>query len=398
MNLIKKNMVLVIVLCSTIVISLGLLYIVSRKYGVMKKSLAELQTLRDEINELNKKPIAPLQENIDRIHADYLFIRESSKDLQQVFGKPYHQALLAFATALEFDSVAAMKEKWLADYRRESARNVKAPQAFLKFLGEFDREKVDRAVAEFKRVADEHSVELLNESSLNDVIMEALGHPRKMSPEACKTYIKQMQTDLVQLLQPSEKERMQEGEHVVILGKDIEKFTFGDFDNRMPLRSDVSYIVKNWKMIEDLAYRLKKTQIANWNSITRGETLKGREEDVYLYLPYQIEIESSQASVQAFLNSLQDASLDQRIYIVRDIELSKSDDEVGELTSRIENATAAATTTRRPSVAGGFTEAETPMDNSEQVFGRPLIGRKQNVKAKISFDYVIFIGDEIKGE
>jgi hypothetical protein len=396
MNLIKKNMVLVIVLCTTIMASLGLLYVVSSKYGVMKKSLAELQTLRDEINELNKKPIAPLQENIDRIHADYSFIRETSKDLQQIFGKPYHQALAAFAAALEFESVAAMKEKWLTDYRRESARNVKAPQAFLKFLGEFDREKADRAIGEFKRVAEAHSVELLNESNLYDVIMEALGHPRKMSPEACKTYISQMQAALIQLLQPSA-EVAKEGEHIVILGKDVEKFTFGDFENRMPLRSDVSYIIKNWKMIEDLAYRLKKAQVSHWASIARRETLKGREEEVYLYLPYEIEIESSQATVQAFLNSMQDASQDHRIYILRDFELSKSTDEVGE--SAPVRKESAAPTRRPPALGGGAPfDMQAPVDPLTDDSGRPLIGYSQNVKAKITFDYVIFIGDEIKGE
>jgi hypothetical protein len=408
MNLIKKNMVLAIVLCATLVIALGLLYLVSRRYGGMKTSLAEVQTLRDEINDLNdvvKKPIAPLKENVESIHTDFLFIRESTRDLQQVFGKPYHQSLEAFATALEFASVAQLKEKWAAFFRRESTGRIRPQQAFLKFLGEYDREKVDRAVAEFKREAETHSVELLNEANLNDVILEALGHPRTMSPEACKTYITYMQASLAQMLQP---QPPKEGEHVVVLGSGVEKFTFADFDNRMPLRSDVSYIIKNWKLIEDLAFRLKKSQVSHLAAISRRESLKGREADAYLYLPYEIEIEGPQEAVQALLNSLQDAWQENRTYIVRDLEFSKSADEVAGAVSPTPARPEASAPDRRPGRTPGIPGAPgsaSDIDAAAQAaiearadFGRVLIGRNRNVKAKIVFDYVIFIGDEIKGD
>ncbi len=406
MNLIKKNMVLAIVLCATLVIALGLLYLVSRRYGGMKTSLAEVQTLRDEINDLNdvvKKPIAPLKENVESIHADFLFIRESTRDLQQVFGKPYHRALQAFATALEFETVALLKEKWTAFFRREANNRIRPQQAFLKFIGEYDREKVDRAVAEFKREAETHSVELLNEANLNDVILEALGHPRTMSPEACKTYITYMQASLAQMLQP---QPPKEGEHVVVLGNGVDKFTFADFDNRMPLRSDVSYIIKNWKLIEDLAFRLKKSQVSHLATISRRESLKGREADAYLYLPYEIEIEGTQDAVQAFLNSLQDAWQENRTYIVRNLEFSKSVDEVANVASAAPVRPEPSAPDRRPgsrSRQDGGLGAEIDAATQAAIearadFGRVLIGRNRNVKAKIAFDYVIFIGDEIKGD
>jgi len=406
-DLIKKNLMLTIVLAVALVLSLALLFLVSRKHRDMKQSLADVEKLRDEINELNLKRPAPLQENIDRLQADCRLIRERATELQSRFGKRYYEAVTDFAKELGHASVAELKEKWQAHQKKDPAKGVRLTQVFTNFLNGYDRATVEKALLTFKRLAEMRSVEELTEANLLDVVLEALGHPRTMSPEACKTYITQMQGAVGQLLQPM---RPQEGEHVVVLNAGVEKFTFGDYEQRMPLPSDVSYIVKNWKMLEDLAFRLKEARVGQLVAINRQGTLKGREENGYLYLTYDIEVETSQDSLRELLNRMQQAYEDHCLYIVRDLELTKVADEVDTALNPKEPAKTQPGTGPRPPPRqpggmppmmmgpGGAAEEESASgENADDGYGRVLIGRNRDVRAKLVFDYVIYVGDESQG-
>lgn len=398
-DLIKKNLILAVVIVVTLVMALVMLYVVSRKYGDMKKSLAEVEKLRDEINELNKKQPAPVQENIDRVLADCKLIGGKTDELQAVFGKPYHLPLVAFVAALDEDSVFAFKEKWREYQKKKTAPGVRLSQVFMEFLGGYDRDKVEKGLIEFKRMAEARSVEVLSEANVGDVVMEGLGYPRAMSPEACRTYIAQMQFAMVQMLRPSE---TKVEEHLVLLDPGIEKFTFGEYDNRMPLPADVGYIVKNWKMIEDLAFRLKESRVERLIGFSRRGNLKGREENGYLIFSCDLEIESSLDSARDFLNSLQQAYVDHRVYLVRELELTKVSDEVGSVVASVATTPSVRTPERRPPPgmgAGGGRPPETAeaATVAESNYGHILIGQDRTVKIKLVFDYMIYVGDESQG-
>lgn len=76
MNLIKKNIVLVIVLSITLILAGAMIFFVIQATGKMKEASQSVAELREQINKLNQEKPAPLQENKDRIENDYINVQK----------------------------------------------------------------------------------------------------------------------------------------------------------------------------------------------------------------------------------------------------------------------------------------------------------------------------------
>lgn len=395
MEIIRKNLVLAIVLSITLVISLVLVFFVFKKLGTMKESQIKLEELRAKIVELIEEKPAPLKENLEAIDADSKKIEAEVREIQLIFGKPYRKAVQKFAETLGTDEIT-LHEEWHAFLQKEIKKGDLPGQIFTRFLKRFEKDKVEQAKSVFGTTVRERSVETIPNLRMNlaidDYIMEALGSPRAISPESCKDFMSDMRIGLIKFLSSKETG------NVVILGKETENFSFGEYASKVPLPEDIPMIIRHWKLIEDMMFVLKESGIKRLNSIAKTNDLRGRENKDYLFLSYKIEIESPLESIKTFLNNLYGNFINNRVYIIRDLSLKKLTDEVGGLVSSQAKLTEDDSASTRNQAEESRAGKSASGGNKANIYdGKVIMGLDCEVRAEIRLDYVIYTGDELKG-
>ena len=397
MQLIKKNITLFAVLFLSLIISGVFIYMVVKETNEMNKAIGEVEGLKKQINDLNKKSPIPSKENYEKISADAKVIAEKTKKLQQIFGRPYAQAVTAMTKELGISYEDLMKI-WRETYNEETENGSPRPLIFNKLVAkleqnkEIGKEKVAKAIKAFADTVNKSSVEPLNQANIDGCIMEALGLPRKMEPIPCKRYMIDMQDNLVKYLTKTSNEQ----EIPFALGKDkeskVSKFTFDKFEGpALPRPDEVSYIFKHLKLIEDLMIRLKKAGITSLDDISK-ESLKGETKSEYLVFTYTITVTGPQANLRKFVNSLLDAYKENRVYVIKSMTLTSSENVTSIIKSdedKKEKPSNRYRSLRRRSSNKKIEKVEPPKP------GVPIIGNNQNVTAQIRFQYVIYIGDEL---
>lgn len=379
MELIKKNIVLFVVLGVSVLVSIVLGFFVFQVSMKMKKHQENLLTQKERIKKLIEEKPSPLKGNLDAINLDIGQLQLKVQEVHQIFGKPFRSAIQAFAEALQV-SEYSLYPKWRAAYEKEK-RTASADQIFLKFISEYDEQKIDNAINAFKATIEKRTVEDLNQSNVNQLIMEGLGLPRSMSPEACKTYMSNMDLKLNNLLKSKDV-----GMGIPITVSDKTSI-FNIYGDNMPLPEHIGLILKHYSLLEDLAFRLKTTGIKGINSLAKV-TLDGIENRGYLRFSYKMQVVSSMDSIRELINNFQDAYKDNRIYLVRDIALKKAVDETKLLVGVKDIAPIVE---RRPAPGEKIKK-----DKAEENYGVAIIGSSNDVCADIKIDYVIYVSDEIR--
>lgn len=393
MNLIKKNIIIFVVLAITLIVAGVMIFFVVKATGKMKKSVTSVEELRKKINELNEQSPAPVQENVERINNDYKMIAQKVKEIQPIFGTPYKEALSNFAKELD-KNVEDLKDEWKRLYLVEIKKGGARSLIFVKYLSTFDSAKMAKALEAFKTTVNTNSLEIINEANINGCIMEALGLPRKMDEISCKQHIRDMQISVVNYLKAMKNPNDSKEVPFTFKDETAEKLSFEKYDDAMPRPDEVPLIFKHWRLIEDVLVRMKTSGINYLESMQRENLLKGKKiSGDYLVFTYKLKIKGTQNSVRAFLNSLMDAHKEEKIYIVRSIDFESNDEATGILGNKADPKAVKARTrgirTRQP-------EQENEVEEKVEV-NVPVIGVSNTVSAEIIFDYVIFIGNEIKG-
>lgn len=379
MELIKKNIVLFVVLGVVLLVSIVLVFFVFHVSVKMTKHQESLLIQKDKIKKLIEEKPSPLKGNLDAINSDADQLKLKVQEIHQIFGKPYRSAIQAFAAALQV-SEYSLYSKWRLAYEKD--KRVETPeQIFLKFIGEYDEQKIDSAINAFKSTIEKRTVEDLNQANINQLIMEGLGLPRTMSAEACKTYMSNMDLRLNNLLKSKD----------VGLGRSInvpeKNLIFNIYGDNMPLPEHIGLILKHYSLLEDLAYRMKETGIRGVNSLSKV-TLDGTESRGFLSLSYKMQVLGSMDSIRGLINSFLDAYKDDRIYIVRDVSLKK---EIDETKSLVGIKGAVPIVEKRP--ASG---EKVRKDKGDDSYGVAVLGSSADVFADIRIDYVIYEADEIR--
>ena len=379
MELIKKNIVLFVVLGVVLLVSIVLGFFVFHVSVKMTKHQESLLIQKDKIKKLIEEKPSPLKGNLDAINSDADQLKLKVQEIHQIFGKPYRSAIQAFAAALQV-SEYSLYSKWRLAYEKD--KRVETPeQIFLKFIGEYDEQKIDSAINAFKSTIEKRTVEDLNQANINQLIMEGLGLPRTMSAEACKTYMSNMDLRLNNLLKSKD----------VGLGRSInvpeKNLIFNIYGDNMPLPEHIGLILKHYSLLEDLAYRMKETGIRGVNSLSKV-TLDGTESRGFLSLSYKMQVLGSMDSIRGLINSFLDAYKDDRIYIVRDVSLKK---EIDETKSLVGIKGAVPIVEKRP--ASG---EKVRKDKGDDSYGVAVLGSSADVFADIRIDYVIYEADEIR--
>ncbi|OGV37424.1 MAG: hypothetical protein A2X48_18780 [Lentisphaerae bacterium GWF2_49_21] len=436
MEIIKKNMVLFVVLGVSVLVSIILIFFVFRVSMTMKDYQAQLVVHRDKIKKLIEDKPAPLKANLDAINLDTNLVQNKVNEIHLIFGKPYRSAIQAFADALGV-SETTLYAKWKASYDKEKKLGS-VDQIFLKFMSdvvnegkpqpkadskapkvdfkpkadkkvdgekkaeedakkaeedakkaeeeakraEDDAQKVDNALNAFKAVLEKRTIEDLDQRNLNLLIMEGLGFSRVMSPEVCTAYISSMDAKLNSLVLKADNNMS-----TLIVPQNTAMFTVL---KGMPTADRIPIIIKHYKLLEDIVYRLKETRVKGLNSLA-PVSLEGVIRGGFMTLTYKMQIEGSMESTRNFINNLQDAYKENRVYIIRDLSLKQEKDEVKSL--GLGTAAAKATGTA-PVIPGDRQPRRT--GGEDENYGATLIGGSNEIVTELKFDYVIYIADEVK--
>jgi len=395
MNFIKKNKVLFIVLGVATIVAGFMLFKVFSGWGRMRTLDKEVSEKRKRIDELNSEKPAPLEENLVRIKKDTDVIVHKLEKIYPRFGAPYKKSMDAFASKLGLTS-DEVRKKWAEFYKKGQAEGENATLTLTKFFRSFDNDKITAAEKAFQKSIKKETLEDINENNLNGCLMEAMGLPRKMDSISCKQFIKNMQTNVLNFLKEKKV-----NDDVVVLFKDksVKKFSFEKFDEVMPSPSEVPYIFVHWRMIEDLAKKIKRCKVEYLDSIRRDNLIKGDLKNNFKIYSYTITLRGNMQAIRSFINSMYDAYKDYKIYRIKSLNLT-STDEAGEILSRasIEDASRRLSrkTTRRRG-RGRRNSAGVIMEEPKAKLYEPVLGVDDTVTAVIEFDYIVYIGNEIKG-
>jgi hypothetical protein len=181
-------------------------------------------------------------------------------------------------------------------------------------------------------------------------------------------------------------------------GNDVESLTFKKFNgDSLPRPDEIPYIFKQLELIQDMLYRIKISKVDRLGDITR-ESMKGTRKGDYLIFNYKIEITGTIKSIRAFINNLLVAYKDNRIYIVRRMALTTNDEAEKIMHSNVSVKSRRFKSRRNGRRGrGDFGELnEKKEQEAEKVeINVPIIGTSNSVTAEITFDYVIYVGDEI---
>jgi len=401
MEFIKKNVVMVIVLSVALLIGITLSYMTLMKHRDMTKSMHEVEKIKEEIKSLIKQRPAPLAENLRRIKDDTTVFDKKLKEVRSLFGQPYKDALLVFAKTIGMTEEELL-ESFRSFWRKEAKKGSNQFQLLIKFRSTLDQEKLDAAMKEFTNAVQANTVEIVDQSNIDEFLLAALGLPRTMSDVNCKTYIFAMQRGLTLKLTGNKEKISESGDTTA--AADITKFPFGfsEYDTKMPLYEDIPLIIKHWVMLEDLVNRLIRADIRQIDVVNKVNGLNGEEDKGFIKFRYSITLSGDMDSIRKFVNSLQEAYKENKIYIIKDISLDKVADDAKKITetkpAARENAPREHREPRDPKdkAAKAEEEEEKLPFNQRRTYGQPVLGVSKVCKAVVEFDYVIYTGDELK--
>lgn len=372
MEIIKKNIKLLLVLSVSLGVSMVLGVLAIGKSREMAKAIGKVDELKKEISELNAKQPSPSEDNLDAINEDCARIREKIGEVQQLFGKPYYPAFREFAMALGIEPLE-LEEKWRSFWNQHADGSSEPSQILIKFLEENDYsgEVREKAALAFKEKMTMTSFEKLeNEKDVIDMLLVAMGVPREMSDIQCKSYMVSLMEDMRASLK---------GAGISVAGG-CKYFSFDRYEKEMPRKVDIPRLLQHWRMLDDLCRRLRASKVSAVLGLTKKDFF-GKDSDDYRVFEYTITVEGGLDAIRSFMNSLKDAFRDNQIYIVRNVELRKAVDAVPEIKSEEKSAAEA--------------ESSLPIQQRKG-YGRPIIGRSRAAIAEITFDYVLYIGNALK--
>lgn len=392
MEFVKKNMVFVIVLAVTAIASAYLIYMDIKMHGEVAQSNAEVEKRRTEIDELNKKKPAPIQENLDMIKADADLLKDKSQELQRIFGKPYREALLEFAKVLGMKEMELL-DKFKSHYNKDIRviDRYEILESFLKDLSDEKRD-VEAAKLAFKKAVQPHTVEPIAESNFRDILLHALGLPRTMTPTICKNYV----SDMIEGMANPKQAQVPGAPTAEV----IKRFTF-DFQTRVPPQDEIVPIVRHMQVYEDIFSRMRQTGVTQLESMERLNLVHGDEVSKdYLKFSYRVKLNGEMQRIRDFINNLQDAYKENRVYVIRDLALQCMVDETGKARERSvapADPRVSSSQKKGPGEQSGSEDSKKPADPTEDKdYGKVIIGDNKLVQAELELDYYIFIGDELK--
>ena len=419
MNFVKKNIIFVIVMALTLLGALFLIYLDWTKHDAISSANELTQKSQRDFDAAFKKGAKPVELNIKMIQNDTEELKKKTVQLQRVFGKPYRKALLDFAAALkvtEDELYSRMRQLFNDDNEKVKTADVLIPKLFAGL--EKDKKLSSAEVMnEYKKFISQVQKETVEDfASLEagyDILGEALGLSRTMSPSMAHVYLGQMQRKI-------RSQRMIPG---VTSLQIVQNFTFNQFIQTFPSNEAVQDILSTMPVYEDIFRRMNASRLESVIHFARlGQPVKIAG-DRYMEYQFSTTVTGSMGSVRNFMNSLLNAYKENRVYVITWVALSSPDsaEEVekvrGRVSGPVQNAqnppdfSANPEVRRRPgrrrfdssgrtAQQDNVSRLRQPLSEMEAEmqpdYGSVVIGKNSMIRADFSFKYYCYIGDRLK--
>ena len=391
--------------------SLYLIYLDLAKHSLISKANTETEESRQKADTAYKgKGNRPVEPNVKMIASDTEVVKQRTAALQRIFGKPYRNALIAFAREIgmtEDDLLNRFRDFFESEEQKDKPVETLIP-AFKKTLG--DAAKVEPAFNRFIETVQKSTVELLREQSALEIFAAALGLPRSMNSSSCHVLLATMQRSFFD-------RRNIPG---VLNLQTVRDFTYTEYVQTPPPLSKISDILTMMPIFEDIFYRMRLSKISNVESFTRlNEGVS--HSDKYMKYSFKTKVTGDIDSIRRLVNTLHEAYKDNQVYVVTWVSLtSHTDQEIANARALI---TGSASPTPQP---GAYNQPNypamgpqpgrpiypqpRPMNNQPNApqnemhlpleersdYGAVVIGRNKLVTADLEFDYYVFVGDQLK--
>ncbi len=379
----------------TLLISIILAYMIYAENSALSDTSKKLDELKNKIRILNSTSPYPSEKNLEYIRDDIKILKFNIFKLEDIFGNVYAKPLLAFVQSLTKEDIKSLETElevlqkedtsssrqnqqdietrldllrnmpdsnlvydfitsWknYIDEEKKAKQELSVGDIFTNFrkYKKYSQEGFDQARNVFLTEFQKETFEPLNNDTIDDYILASLGIPLDFSRIRCKNIVSDIELGLNQVLIKN---------NVVIRGNKLNLFT--EFAS-VPNDDEIPYIINYCRFLEDFFQRVAQSGIERIESYKKLNGLKGFEDSNFLIFQYQIDVVTSLDSLRAFLNNLQEAYKDNRIYVVESLNISVMEDNANNLQ---------------------------PLESQDNI-PKILIGNSDTIKASITVNYLIF--------
>lgn len=445
MKIPMRNIPLIVVLVLTVLVSLFLIYLVVQKHGQVSQINTKIEEYKKILEDANKrKPPAPVTENYKNITIDTEKVAMEKFLLQHRFGHFYRKPLLHLANAIgiegkELDKkfseyynalpedrkleIAGSKEliadflsgkdRAKLDFEKARYRDYLNESSLLKafseyysslpneqrgniiggsndkvllskFLEKYDPAKVKKGLEEFLSEISAMTVEPVTANNVHEFILAALGLPRT----AFVTYYKGNLRNLQNLFYTK---NIVPGAETMA---DVEKFTFKE--NFQPSQKQIPLVIRQMVIREDLFKRLRAAGPVQLIEISETTPpLIGQKQDPYLIYDYSVTVQAPMDTLRKLINIFQEAYRDNVVYVIRDFSLARvARENVADLIS--EESKDPVVALIRQFQTPDFEVKDTDGNLLAGSYGRPMIGRNNNIEMKLSLRLILHVANQLE--
>lgn len=326
---IKNNLLLIIIISLALLVSLGLLVYAVLVHIEMLNYNEQIEKVRNDISKLNNEKPKPVAENISRLKADSKIYIKKAEELRHHFGFVYQAAVDAFMAKLGVKNEDGSKmtfrqlsEKFRSDYDKIDVKNVAEQGVFYRKF-QRDYPNWSDAVKAFGEVAKNITTEPLNERSVDELLLAAMGIPRYMEHrlENLDRFMSGYRVKLVEMANNNK----------VYLNPASSYFSFnsagsGTGGAQGYAAEEIPVIATQWDVIGDIFKRLIDSDIKTVESINK-RSINGEQVGDYKVFNYTFEVVGTLPNIRKFVENLNKAYADNRIYVVRSVFLTAVSDD-----------------------------------------------------------------------
>lgn len=364
LDFLKRNLIMSSIIGIVLLISLILIYMIYDENSARLDSNLRLDELKEKITILNSTSPYPSGKNIELITKDIQTLKLNTYKLEDVFGDIYANPLLAFIKLLKKEDIEILEAKlkelektgikatlqgqndiknklqslesmtdddliydfinsWKAyiEEEKKTKQELSVGDIFNNFrkYKKYTPEEFDLARNAFLSELQKVTLEPLNKDTIDDYILASLGISLDFSRIRCKNIVSDIESGLNRILTTN---------NVAIQGEKLTLFT--EFAS-VPNDDEIPYIINYCRFLEDFFQRVAKSKIDSIESYNKLNGIKGFEDSNFLIFQYKIEVITSMESLRNFLNNLQEAYKENRVYIVKSFSVSLLEDNANNL-------------------------------------------------------------------
>ena len=347
----KNNFGLLAALSACSLVALGLLVFTLLEYVQMYGYITKVEDLRKQIDKIIRQRPAPVDGNKPLLQQDIDLYHKVAADLRTRFGHPMQPALDRFFSVLRVRKGAfgedtpeqITQKRFLEEFHKEwdsiDQHNYPRQKYFLN--SEFQPKFVNwqQAQAEFIKAAQPYTLEPLTGDNADEVLLNALGIPRRLAGE--KDRLARVMGEVREQLLKELGDKLQLAVGASWLGFGTSSSAGGRQDAAVQAFApdDFPVIIEHLGIVSDMLRRIKDSGVKTVYDvhIRRGGSSGGDNGSVEMANPgssfkdsvetsgsyriyhYQLEVSGPMDGIRRMVKMLDNAYADRRVYLVRSI-------------------------------------------------------------------------------